>query len=474
MNARSRIRLALAAALAAGVALPVAAGTVPLPETSGRGIVPGAFPERPADDARSIPEDILARRDHLALADVLDVALRNDPATQIAWRDARSQAEAVGAAKADWWPELDVTLAATRAKTAAQGGQFTNLQTTYGPSAALTYVLADFGERSGNVASAKNDALGAVWAHGAAVQGTVLRTIEAYIAYVDAKAQLVAAHITEGEAATNLDAAEQRRSAGLATIADVLQGKTQRSQAKLIAQTIEGSLGSLRGALATAMGLPANVSFEVGELPAEVPAVEFGGTVDELIAKALGRRPDLAAARASWLSAKADVTAKRGEWLPQLNFAGIVNKNYYDPATYASTSNTWSVGLVLRIPVFNGFRNTHEIAAAREDEGRAAAQARSVEQTVINQVWTSWYDVKTAAQRIETSKDLLDSATESEKVALGRYKEGVGTLLDLLNAQSALALARAQEIAARADWLVAAARLIYSTGGLTGPEALPQ
>ena len=158
MNARSRIRLALAAALAAGVALPVAAGTVPLPETSGRGIVPGAFPERPADDARSIPEDILARRDHLALADVLDVALRNDPATQIAWRDARSQAEAVGAAKADWWPELDVTLAATRAKTAAQGGQFTNLQTTYGPSAALTYVLADFGERSGNVASARDGA----------------------------------------------------------------------------------------------------------------------------------------------------------------------------------------------------------------------------------------------------------------------------------------------------------------------------
>jgi outer membrane protein TolC len=37
-----------------------------------------------------------------------------------------------------------------------------------------------------------------------------------------------------------------------------------------------------------------------------------------------------------------------------------------------------------------------------------------------------------------------------------------------------LAGARAQEIAARADWLVAVARLIYSTGGLTGAEALPQ
>jgi outer membrane protein TolC len=302
----------------------------------------------------------------------------------------------------------------------------------------------------------------------------MLRTIEAYVAYVDAKAQLVAARTTEDEATTNLDAAEKRRDAGLATIADVLQGKTQRSQAKLIAQTIEGSIGSLKGALATAMGLPANVPFEVGELPAEVPKIDFGGDVDALIGKAVGNRPDLAAARETWLAAKANVTATRGAWLPKLNLTGTVNRNYYDPVINASKLDVWSAGLVLRIPVFNGLRNKYEVAKAKEDEGHAAAQARSVEQSVINDVWTRWYDVKTAAQRMETSKDLLESATESGKVALGRYKEGVGSLLDLLNAQSALALARAQEIGARADWLVAAARLIYSTGGLTGAEALPR
>jgi outer membrane protein len=467
-------RLAVAAALAAGGVAPAVAAAVPLPETPGRAIVPGAFPAKPTDDTVSIPDDILARRDHLTLVDVLDVALRNDPSTQIAWRDARSKADALGAAKSDWWPDLDVTAAGTRAKTSVQGGRFTSIQSTYGPGAALSYVLADFGERSGNVASARSTALSAVWSHGATVQASVLRTIEAYVAYLDAKAQLVAAKTTQDEATKNLDAAVQRRDAGLATIADVLQGKTQLSQAKLIAQTIEGSLGSLRGALATAMGLPANVSFEVGELPAEVPAVDFGEAVDELIAKALGQRPDLAAAREAWIASKADVTATRGSWLPKLSFVGAYNRNFYDPALYATSTDTWSVGVLLRIPVFNGLRNKYEVAEAKENAGLAAAQAREVEQVVINQVWTSWYDVKTAAQRMETSKDLLESATESEQVALGRYKEGVGLLLDLLNAQSALATARAQEIAARADWLVAAVRLIYSTGGLTGPEALPR
>jgi outer membrane protein TolC len=474
MDFRLRCLLVLIAAAVAGAGRPEAAERVVLPESPGRAIVPGEFPGRPPDDSRSIPEEILARRDQLALADVLDVALRNDPATQAAWREARSRADALGAAKADWWPNLDVTLGGAHAKSVFQGGLSSLTQTIYGPGAVLTWMLVDFGERSGNVASARESAIGAVWAHGAAVQATVLRTIQAYVAYLDAKAQLAAARITEDEAETNLDAAEQRRNAGLATIADVLQGKTQRSQAKLIAQTIEGSIGSLRGALATAMGLPANVAFEVGELPTEVPKVDFGGEVDELIAKSLVRRPDLAAARETWLASKADVTAKRGEWLPKLNFTGSANRNYYDPSPYAQKSDTWSVGVALRIPVFNGFRNKYEIAQAREDEGRTAAQARAVEQTVINDVWTSWYDVKTAAQRIQTTKDLLDSATESEKVALGRYKEGVGSLLDLLTAQSALASARAQEITARADWLVAAAHLIYSTGGLTGPEALPR
>lgn len=469
--ARSIVTAAAVAAVAFGAAL---ADSVPLPESPGRGIVPEAFPARPPYQTPAIPDDIVARRDRLTLVDVIDVALSNDPATQIAWRDARARADALGAAKADWWPTIDAYVTGTRAKSAVQGGRFTLEQTTYGPQLTLGWILADFGERSGNVRSARADALSAVWSHGAVVQSKVLQTTEAYVAYLDAKAQLVAARTTVDETAKNLDAAEQRRGAGVATIADVLQAKTQRSQATLQAQTIEGSIGSLRGALATSMGLPANVPFDAVELPNEVPVLEFGESVDGMIDKALATRPDLAAAREAWLKSKADVTATRGAWLPQLTLNGGISRNYYDPATFVSHFDPWSIGVTLHIPVFNGLRNKYEIAKAKEDEAKAAAEARAVEQTVINDVWSAWYDVKTASQRMTTAKDLLASATESEQVALGRYTEGVGTLLDLLNAQSALALARAQEISARADWLVSAARMLYSTGALTGPDAIPR
>lgn len=469
---RSVSSLAFAAA-AFALALPALAAPVRVPATPERGVVPGPFPAAPPPLERTIPDDIVARRDHLSIFDVLTVALANDPNTQMAWRDVRARADDRKIAQADWWPELDLAVTGTRVKSVIQGGQFNLILDTYGPSAALTYVLADFGERSGNVAGARADLLAAVWTHGAAVQTTILDTVRAYVAYVDAKAQLKAARDSESEAATGLDAAQQRRDAGLATIADVLQAKTALSQATLNVQTLEGSIGSLRGALATTMGLPANVEFDVGELPERLPTLDFGDAASAMIDKALAARPDLAAAREQWMSARANVREVRGSWLPKLTLTGNYNVAYYNPARFLDHTNTWSVGLALRVPVFNGLRNRYEILKAREQEARAAAQARLVEQNVVNDVWTAWYDFKTAGQKIATTKDLLASATESEQVALGRYKEGVGTILDLLNAQAALAQARAQEIGARADWLVAAAHLIYSTGGLTGPEAVP-
>src|SRR6185503_7221568 len=99
--------------------------------------------------------------------------------------------------------------------------------------------------------------------------------------YVGAKANLAAAQISRDEAKTNLDAAQGLRDAGVATIADVLQAKTALSQATLTSLTVAGSIGSLRGALATAMGIPANVPFDVEDLPAQVPSIELSSSVDQ-------------------------------------------------------------------------------------------------------------------------------------------------------------------------------------------------
>ena len=67
---------------------------------------------------------------------------------------------------------------------------------------------------------------------------------------------------------------------------------------------------------------------------------------------------------------------------------------------------------------------------------------------------------------MQTTRDLLASAEQSERVALGRYKAGVGTVLDVLNAQSALAAARMQRIQSELDWYVYRAVLAQAMGAL--------
>src|SRR5262245_19294680 len=141
---RAGLIVALLAITITGVAR---AERVPPPEQPERGIAPGEYPAAPPRDPVSVPEDILARREHLSLADVLDVALANDPSTRIAWRDARARAAAIGIEKAEYYPQIEASYGATRSHTVIQGGRLESGQTTYGPGAPLDCLLLDFGQR---------------------------------------------------------------------------------------------------------------------------------------------------------------------------------------------------------------------------------------------------------------------------------------------------------------------------------------
>jgi outer membrane protein TolC len=121
---------------------------------------------------------------------------------------------------------------------------------------------------------------------------------------------------------------------------------------------------------------------------------------------------------------------------------------------------------MLNIPIFKGYSRRYDLLKAQQDAQAQQAQLQTSEQTVIFQVWSSYFNLKTSDQRIKTSEDLLKSAQQSHDVAMGRYKEGVGGFLDLLAAQSALENARAQRISALADWYISLASLARDTGTL--------
>jgi outer membrane protein TolC len=134
------------------------------------------------------------------------------------------------------------------------------------------------------------------------------------------------------------------------------------------------------------------------------------------------------------------------------------------PGDVANYQTNWATRLLVTVPLFSGFANEYEMLRTSEELEAARAQVATLEQQAILQVWTSYYALETATRRIATSRDLLASAEESERVAFARYREGVGTILDLLVTQAALANARATEVQARTDWFVSLARLARDTG----------
>ena len=438
------------------------------PDTPGTtGTAAGA----PGAPAAQLPADIAKRVGELTLTDIVDLALRNNPATRLSWSNARAAAAAYGSSKGAYYPTVDGELGLTRLKTLAAQGRSAVDQTTYGPSLSLSWLLFDFGGRSGSIDVARQALLAADWTHNATIQSVVLQVEQAYFEYVATQGLLTAQRTTYEEALRNLEAAQERHRVGLATVADELQARTALSQARLDVETTEGVLQTTRGALALALGIPANTPYDVSPPDTTFPVESLVDSVDAVIKQALESRPDLAAEAATMEQARARVKQIRSDRLPALTVTGNGGRTYL--RSLPNGGNSYTLNFGLSIPLFSGFSRKYNQVEAEAQAEAAAASYDALKQQVVFEVFSSYYTLQTAARRVRTAADLLASAQQSEEVALGRYRAGVGSVLDLLSAQSALANARAQQVQARWIWQTALAQLAHDTGVLDSGGGSP-
>ncbi len=442
------------------------AGTAPAPNKEWTPPAPlrDSLPASPT----SFPPDLLSRVNTLTLGDVVDLALRNNPETQISWANARAAAAVYGGSKGLYYPTIDAEIGVTHLKSSPTFSNDSVLrpsltQTNYGPTLSVSWLIADLGGRAGTIESARQALIAANWTHNATLQNVVLEVESAYFNYMANKGLVVSERSSVKEAETSLQSTRERQRVGLATIADVLQAKTAYSQATLTLETTEGDLQTTRGALAAAMGLPANAPYDIEAAPATNvgPATD---SVDALIARAVSSRPDLASAQAQYREAVGNVRAARGNLFPSIQATGAGGRTYVQTLPGGATNYTLTLGLA--IPIFSGFTRQYAVKQARAEADAALGRAASVKQQVTFQVFSSYYALQTAAKRVNTADDLLASAQSSEDAALGRYRAGVGLFVDLLTAQSALATARAQQVQARWIWQTALAQLAHDTGVL--------
>jgi outer membrane protein TolC len=201
------------------------------------------------------------------------------------------------------------------------------------------------------------------------------------------------------------------------------------------------------------------LEFDIDSLAGVGDIGAVAARVDSLIETALEQRPDLAAARALAEQSHQQARAARAQALPSLALTGNAGRSYLEDPVRHGDAYTATLGL--SIPVFNGFAWTYNARAAEALAEAADLRATGLAQQVTLEVYTAYHSLQTATQQVSTSRDLFASARQSADAALGRYKEGVGSLLELLQAQQALATARALLIGARLSWHTSLVQLAH-------------
>ena len=422
-----------------------------------------------APSAPSIPAELQTAGRAWTLVDIVDVGLSNNPGTRAAWNAARAASAAVGISLGAYLPQIEATLPGTKQKMAFAGGRFIIDQTTLTPTASLNLLLFDFGGREADVRSARLALEAANWTQNAALQNAILQIESVYYQYLSAKALLEAQETSRKGAQANYDAANDRHRAGVATIADVLQAKTalsddrppDRDDARAPADAprrpgqLDGTPGRrrVRGRRGASRGHPVRVRGQAGR-----PL--HPGRGSQAAGPGGGARPGL--------EAEAGVRMARSTFFPAFTLSGNIGRIYYHGNQ--PSNPFYSISLSVNLPFLFGLQQ-YAVLAAKAQAEVARDQMTELGRGIELQVWTSYYGLKTSEQEIMTARDLLASAQASHDVALGRYKEGVGSILDLLAAESVLENARVQLVQARSDWFLALVQFTHDTGTLEPPAA---
>ncbi|MFA5171150.1 MAG: TolC family protein [Sulfuriferula sp.] len=392
------------------------------------------------------------------LIDVINTALCNNPQTRSAWASAQVAAGQLGSAQSTYLPNVNGTANLSRDHSALTGLNSTNRN--FGLS--LNYLLFDFGTRSAQRDAALATLDAANRNQDQAVNNVYLAVVQAYYQYFANQAQVTSLIEAEKSAQLSLDAATGRYQAGVNTRADMLQAQTAYSQAQLNLLRAQGDVRVAQGVLTNALGLEADQSLSFTPPADDLGLKNLPGNVRDLIMQAQQQRPDLLAAAAQLRAAQAQVRVNEGAGKPTLSLTG--STNYQDNGSINGTGS--SIGLAVNVPIFTGFNSTYKIRTAQAQVLVQQAQQAQLSNQVALDVWRAWQNLATESGALKASADLVASALASNDMALGRYRAGVGNILDVLNAQASLASARSQQIQAQYNLRIAKVALAQAVGRL--------
>jgi outer membrane protein len=432
---------------------------------------PGVTGQRP----RTLPgpETQIAHQTVYGLADLIDFAHRTNPETRRVWEEARAAAAQAARAEAAYYPTLFALASGGTSREAhlSPGGTFTTEGPGVNPRLQLNWILLDFGRRRAGVERGGQELLRANFAFNRKLQEVAFGVARTYFGLDASRARVSASRASLESAAAVEEAVDARLQQGLATQPDILLARQERARAAFEVQDALGGVNDAHAALAETLGIPPTALMRVADLSAVPLPSDLAETVEQVIDRALARRPDLTSRLAALRAREADERRARAEFWPRLSFSGLagqaVQRYRAGPPSGTFTTNETEYGVFLNFEwkLFDGFERQNAVREATSLRGVAEADLAALELRASREVWKAYADVKTALRKHEYALALLTASEEAYASTLESYRSaGLATVLDLLAAQRDLARARTTEIQSRAELLTTSAALTFAAG----------
>ena len=408
----------------------------------------------------------------LTLEECLRLAAAQHPAVAAAQAGVTVATEAVGEARAPYFPQVDLSAGFHRWQKRAflpsglvlPGHALPELigpldDWTGGVSSHVT--LYDFGERKAGLDAAvarRAAATADVDTTQAAVRWSVQSAFCAFAAAQDLQA---VAEKNLARTEQHLRMVEVRRQAGAVPQADVLRLQAEVADARLQLLGTQSSVRVAGGRLNTAMGRAADTPLAIAlPEPAAPPATEDLTAATE---HALAHRPELVSAEKHATAARAGVNAARAARAPKLRADGAYGWN---DVTWLPETREWQAGVSIDLPVFDGGSRSRRVGRSRAELAREEANLDNQRLQVRQEVWAAATELGRAWSAIAANEANVQANAESLRVVQERYQNGAAVVSDLLDTQTALARAEAGLATARWDYLAARASYDRATGAV--------
>jgi outer membrane protein TolC len=266
---------------------------------------------------------------------------------------------------------------------------------------------------------------------------------------------------------------ERLMNVGMATRNDLLKIQVQLSSARLTQIDAANDVRLAMMNLNNIIGQQLETEVQLASQPAGIeepqgrPITEGEVGFGNLVGKALEARPDLQAIRFRVQAAEASVSAAKGGWWPQL----FLGANYY----YARPNSrylpardefkpTWDVGVTLQFDLWNWGATSYQTEQASAQFHQSELLYEQMKDNISLEVTRATLNVDRARKKVAVAQLAIEQADENVRITNDKYKNGLATSSDLLDADVALLQAKTSLSASQVEYTLALARLDKATG----------